>query len=266
MYLIHYGIHIQLQITHCFAFVSKLHRGHSSSWILNKFSLSPSRRVENFDWIVDNLLHYMYRILLFRNVVIQILKTIAFALRKSHESTCLCVFTCNCWNIDASVRIVLDLLARFFSFLKLYSWLHTSSLIKKKTCLKLLVLKLKTVQDCRPWNRGLQRDVVYLGWPIAPSYGSPNEGGGRSCGVTANKYSGITGAQINFGDLTPYLTYALENSKFPMPGRREKWRAKPTIIYSGQSLGISNVNIIPPGHKTYAWVNKPLMLLGIFIF
>jgi hypothetical protein len=27
--------------------------------------------------------------------------------------------------------------------------------------------------------RGLQRDVVYLGWPIAPSYMSPNAGGGR---------------------------------------------------------------------------------------
>jgi uncharacterized protein with PIN domain len=29
-------------------------------------------------------------------------------------------------------------------------------------------------------------------------------------------------AQINFGDLTPYLTYALENSKLPMLERREK--------------------------------------------
>ncbi len=30
-----------------------------------------------------------------------------------------------------------------------------------------------------PPPRGLQRDVVYLGWPIAPSYVSPNAGGGR---------------------------------------------------------------------------------------
>jgi hypothetical protein len=28
-------------------------------------------------------------------------------------------------------------------------------------------------------SRGLQRDVVYLGWPIAPSYVSTNAGGGR---------------------------------------------------------------------------------------
>jgi hypothetical protein len=32
---------------------------------------------------------------------------------------------------------------------------------------------------------------------------SPNEGGGGSCGVSANEYR----AQINFVDLTPYLTY-----------------------------------------------------------
>jgi hypothetical protein len=33
-------------------------------------------------------------------------------------------------------------------------------------------------------------------------------GGGASCGVSANEYSCAHGAQINFGDLTPYLTYA----------------------------------------------------------
>ncbi len=52
-----------------------------------------------------------------------------------------------------------------------------------------------------------QRDVVYLGRPIAPSDMSPNAGGGRSCGVSANKYSCVHGAQKNFGDLTPYLAY-----------------------------------------------------------
>jgi hypothetical protein len=29
-------------------------------------------------------------------------------------------------------------------------------------------------------------------------------------------------SNTNFGDLTPYLTYALENSKLPMLERREK--------------------------------------------
>jgi hypothetical protein len=34
---------------------------------------------------------------------------------------------------------------------------------------------------------GLQRDVVYPGGPIAPSYMSPNPGGGGNCGVSANE-------------------------------------------------------------------------------
>jgi hypothetical protein len=37
---------------------------------------------------------------------------------------------------------------------------------------------------------------------------SPNAGGrGRGCGVSANEYSSAHGAQINFGDVSPYLTY-----------------------------------------------------------
>jgi hypothetical protein len=38
---------------------------------------------------------------------------------------------------------------------------------------------------------------------------SPNAGGGGGgCGISANEYSCAHGAKINFGDLTPYLTYA----------------------------------------------------------
>jgi hypothetical protein len=33
--------------------------------------------------------------------------------------------------------------------------------------------------------------------------------GGGGCGVSAKEYSCAHGAQINFGDLTPYLTNAL---------------------------------------------------------
>jgi hypothetical protein len=32
-------------------------------------------------------------------------------------------------------------------------------------------------------------------------------GEGGSCGVSANEYSCAHGAQINFGDLSPYLTF-----------------------------------------------------------
>ncbi len=55
-------------------------------------------------------------------------------------------------------------------------------------------------------TRGLQRDVVHLGWPIAPSYMSPNSGGGVLL-LGLSQVQPYTGAQINFGDLTPYLTF-----------------------------------------------------------
>ncbi len=54
--------------------------------------------------------------------------------------------------------------------------------------------------------RGSQRDVVYLGWPIAPSFMISNVDG-EGCGVSANEYSCAHGDQMNFGDLAP-LTYA----------------------------------------------------------
>ncbi len=37
----------------------------------------------------------------------------------------------------------------------------------------------------------------------------PKCGGGGGWGVSANEYSSAHGAQINFGDLTPYLNYGV---------------------------------------------------------
>jgi hypothetical protein len=65
-----------------------------------------------------------------------------------------------------------------------------------------------TVYPAYVLTRGSQRDVVYLGLPIAQSYISPNAGDGG--GVSADEYSCAHGAQINFGDLTPYLTYGFD--------------------------------------------------------
>ncbi len=48
---------------------------------------------------------------------------------------------------------------------------------------------LFTPDGCCSVSGGLQRDVVYLGWSIAPSSMNPNAGGGGSCGVSANEYS-----------------------------------------------------------------------------
>ncbi len=58
-----------------------------------------------------------------------------------------------------------------------------------------------------PFNRGLQRDVVYLGWPIAPSYVSPNAGEEEEFRGLRQWVQLYIGDQMNFWDLTPYLTY-----------------------------------------------------------
>ncbi len=50
--------------------------------------------------------------------------------------------------------------------------------------------------------------VVYY---ISPNAGG--RGGEGSCGISANEYSCAHGAQISFGDLTPYLSYALIYAK-----------------------------------------------------
>ncbi len=58
------------------------------------------------------------------------------------------------------------------------------------------------------FSLGSQRDVVYLGWSIAPnSVYDPNAGGGG--GASANEYSCVQGAQINFEDPTLYLTWGM---------------------------------------------------------
>ncbi len=71
------------------------------------------------------------------------------------------------------------------------------------------------VNELTEVSRGLQRDVVYIFWPIAPSYTgtSPNAGGGMgSCGVSSNEYpySCTHHETWSFGDLPPSLTYGGE--------------------------------------------------------
>jgi hypothetical protein len=57
-------------------------------------------------------------------------------------------------------------------------------------------------------SRGHKRDVVYLGRPIVPSYMSPNAGGGGAGPLSQwVQLCTYCRARINFGDLTPYLTY-----------------------------------------------------------
>ncbi len=66
-----------------------------------------------------------------------------------------------------------------------------------------------------PFSWGSQRDVVYLHLGCLTNsalvYESKCGGrGGGCCGFSANKNTPVpNGAQINFGDLTPYLTLSL---------------------------------------------------------
>jgi hypothetical protein len=102
-------------------------------------------------------------------------------------------------------------------------WTPSPSLVTSPTALTELIIKTAFCNMARNWlsNNGetirrrltsvqareLQRDV-YLSWPIVFSYMSPNAGGGgrelRRFGQWVRLY---TEAQINFRDLTPYLTY-----------------------------------------------------------
>jgi hypothetical protein len=69
---------------------------------------------------------------------------------------------------------------------------------------------------------------------LRPSFMSPNAGGG--CGVSANENScahHVTWSQINFGDLTPYLTYgtalpaSLDGASAPPVRYRQAFQDEP---------------------------------------
>jgi hypothetical protein len=62
--------------------------------------------------------------------------------------------------------------------------------------------------DQTPYLSNLTYGFDAWGSNVAPSYMSTNagEGGGESCGVSANEYSCALRAQINSGDQTPYLS------------------------------------------------------------
>ncbi len=83
--------------------------------------------------------------------------------------------------------------------------------------------------------RGLHIDVVYLGWPIAPSYMSSNSGGGGE----------LRGA----GDLTPYLTMP------PIEGIvvDRHWPAVNELKFRGWNQNLSYP--LPPTHENACCAN-----------
>ncbi len=80
-----------------------------------------------------------------------------------------------------------------------------------------LLLIKKTIKQLKQlFSGGAQRDVVYLGWPpVAPSYMSPIARGDLqdlSHAISTAMHIAHW-AQINFGDLTPYLTYGYSHPR-----------------------------------------------------
>jgi hypothetical protein len=94
------------------------------------------------------------------------------------------------------------------SYLTSYSGSHCSSCRGEGTVLNI------TWWGQGNWNRLLVRLIIWTSQRLhkykntktmRPTQGVTKRCGGGGCGVSANHYS-CTGAQINFGDLTPYLT------------------------------------------------------------
>jgi hypothetical protein len=70
-------------------------------------------------------------------------------------------------------------------------------------------VKVNTNTSTSVLSRGSQRDVVYLCWPVQYSalVWAQMGGGGGLRGLSQRVLHCAHGALINFGDLTPYLTY-----------------------------------------------------------
>ncbi len=90
---------------------------------------------------------------------------------------------------------------------------HSSLSRRFEATEKFLIFQKKTGRRSL-FCRGLQRDVVYLGWPTAPSYMRSNAGGWGELRRLSQWVQLYTGAQINFEkDLTPIFNlccYAVE--------------------------------------------------------
>ncbi len=100
--------------------------------------------------------------------------------------------------------------------------------VAKRCCLSLLtnsalVYRTSPIAAGFHTPEGPQRDVVYLGWPMAPSCMSPNAGGWGGGGVAGSEpmstavYITWRRVRINFGDLPPYLAYGSKNRTCAVP-------------------------------------------------
>ncbi len=100
-------------------------------------------------------------------------------------------------------------------------------------------------------RRGLQRECRLSGWPIAFSYMSPNaEGGGGKWRGLSQWVQLYTGAQINFGDPTSYVTYGTE---YTLAIQQGEWRRSTlnVVFFHHIIMGccfLQGIFLYPPSH------------------
>ncbi len=114
-------------------------------------------------------------------------------------------------------------------------------------------------------NQGITKDVIYLVWPIAPSYLSSNAGEGGGVAWSQPMSTAVhMGAQTNFRDLNPYLTYGFYLPRCPSAGSHQE-----SSPCSG--LAVPDAHPAPPAHQTIffrtasvvdtEWLNRIRILL-----
>ncbi len=98
-----------------------------------------------------------------------------------------------------------------------------------------------TARNSNSWyfTKGLQRDVVFYGWPIAPSNMSPNAGGRGGIAGFWPMSTAVHRGPINFGDLTPYLTYVLHKHIL----KKSPWKSYSTALLYLQYLVLRNSEV-----------------------
>ncbi len=110
--------------------------------------------------------------------------------------------------------ILLFPFVKFLELLLINFWRDAKNRMLKILCENLVVSLSVKNWTAFPAIQGLlQRDVVSLCWPIAPSYTSPNaRGGGALRGLSQWEQlctsRDMEPTHVNFGDIPPYLTYA----------------------------------------------------------
>ncbi len=119
------------------------------------------------------------------------------------------------------------------------------------------------------WNQG-DTKRCRLSWLTnsALVYEPKCGGEGGSCGVSANEYSSTQEPKINFGDLTPYLTYDWNPLRFFLMSCLENKNKFINVFQESMlisnSFGKSTILNLDFNFRTvYTWVTSEVDILGL---